>query len=113
MPTVGAIKQGGGNINPSSYFYGHHELNFMKVRMTQAGIQLDKEHHADNSVLSLMTQVISAACSRGYTKDHALKLYKALEQLTKLGTKEFRNELGNLVIGDDTKFNEAVSNILL
>ena len=113
MPTVGAIKQGGGNINPSSYFYGHHELNFMQVQMTQAGIQLDKEHHADNSVLSLMTQVISAACSRGYTKDHALKLYKALEQLTKLGTKEFRNELGDLIVGDTEKFNEAVSNILL
>lgn len=113
MPTVGAIKQGGGNINPSSYFYGHHELNFMKVRMTQAGIQLDKEHHADNSVLSLMTQVISAACSRGYTKDQALKLYRALEQLTKLGTKEFRNELGDLIVGDTEAFNDAVSNILL
>ena len=113
MPTVGAIKQGACNINPSSYFYGHHELNFMRVQMTQAGIQLDKEHHADASVLSLMTQVISAACSRGYTKDHALKLYKALEQLTKLGTKEFRNELGNIIEGDSSKFNEAVSNILL
>ena len=113
MPTVGAIKQGACNINPSSYFYGHHELNFMRVQMTQAGIQLDKEHHADASVLSLMTQVISAACSRGYTKDHALKLYKALEQLTKLGTKEFRNELGGIIEGDSNKFNEAVSNILL
>jgi hypothetical protein len=55
MPTVGAIKQGACNINPKSCFYGKHDLNFMKVRMLQAGIQLDKEHHADNSELSLMT----------------------------------------------------------
>jgi hypothetical protein len=55
MPTVGAIKQGACNINPKSCYYGHNKLNFMKVRMYQAGIQLDKEHHADNSELSLMT----------------------------------------------------------
>ena len=55
MPTVGAIKQGACNINPKSCYYGHNKLNFMKVKMYQAGIQLDKEHHADNSELSLMT----------------------------------------------------------
>lgn len=113
MPTVGAIKQGACNINPASCFYGKHELNFMQVKMLQAGIQLDKEHHADNSELSLMTQVISAACANGYSKGSAQKLYNAIYSLTKVGTKEFRNQLGNLVIGDDAKFNRAVTDIII
>lgn len=113
MPTVGAIKQGACNINPASCFYGKHELNFMQVKMLQAGIQLDKEHHADNSELSLMTQVISAACANGYSKGAAQKLYNAIYSLTKVGTKEFRNQLGNLIIGDDAKFNRAVTDIII
>lgn len=113
MPTVGAIKQGACNINPASCFYGKHELNFMQVKMLQAGIQLDKEHHADNSELSLMTQVISAACANGYSKGAAQKLYNAIYSLTKVGTKEFRNQLGNLVIGDNAKFNRAVTDIII
>ena len=113
MPTVGAIKQGACNINPASCFYGKHELNFMQVKMLQAGIQLDKEHHADNSELSLMTQVISAACANGYSKGAAQKLYNAIYSLTKVGTKEFRDQLGNLIIGDDAKFNRAVTDIII
>lgn len=113
MPTVGAIKQGACNVNPSSCFYGQHTLNFMQVKMFQAGIQLDKEHHADNSELSLMTQVISAACANGYSKGAAQKLYNAIYSLTKVGTREFRNNLGNLIVGDDAKFNQAVTNIII
>lgn len=113
MPTVGAIKQGACNINPASCFYGKNELNFMQVKMLQAGIQLDKEHHADNSELSLMTQVISAACANGYSKGAAQKLYNAIYSLTKVGTREFRNKLGNLIVGDNAKFNQAVTNIII
>jgi hypothetical protein len=55
MPTVGAVKQGAANINPNSHYNKDSKLNFFKIRMTNAGIQLDKEHHADSSELSLMT----------------------------------------------------------
>lgn len=113
MPTVGAIKQGACNINPKSCFYGKHNLNFMKVRMLQAGIQLDKEHHADNSELSLMTQVLSAACANGYNPGAAQRLYNAIYSLTKAGTQEFRNELGNVVMGDQEKFDQAVTGIIM
>lgn len=113
MPTVGAIKQGACNINPKDCYYGKHTLNFMKVKMLQAGIQLDKEHHADNSELSLMTQVISAACANGYNSETASKLYNAIYSLTKAGTREFRNELGNMITGDEAKFNQAVTGIIM
>ena len=113
MPTVGAIKQGACNINPKSCYYGHNTLNFMKVKMYQAGIQLDKEHHADNSELSLMTQVISAACANGYKPEVAKRLYNAIYSLTKVGTREFRNELGNMITGDSTKFDQAVTGVIM
>ena len=116
MPTKGAVKQGACNINPYSYFNHKVEggLNFMKVKMLQAGIQLDKEHHANNSVLSLMTQVISSACSRGLMPTQSQNLYNALYELTKVGTKNFRDELGNLIVVDDPeKFNNGVAEVIL
>jgi hypothetical protein len=56
--------------------------------MYQAGIQLDKEHHADDSELSLMTQVISACAAKGYTLEAAIGLYDALRKSTEIGTKD-------------------------
>lgn len=122
MPTSGAVKQGIGNVNSSDSFFrkviasdGYSNLNFMKVKMLQAGIQLDKEHHADNSVLSLMTQVISAACAKGYMQEQAENLYTALYELSKLGTKHFRTELGKLNIGiqGEEAFKNAATRIIL
>ena len=89
MPTEGAVKQGIANINPNTYYRGEHELGSYRIRMTNAGIQLDKEHHADGSKLSLMTQVISSACSMGFNPREAKRLYTALYQLTLQGIKPF------------------------
>ena len=122
MPTSGAVKQGIGNVNGYNNFFrkvvaadGYSNLNFMKVRMLQAGIQLDKEHHADNSVLSLMTQVISAACAKGFMVEDSENLYTALYELSKLGTKHFRDELGKLNIGvkGEQAFKNAATRIIL
>ena len=95
MPTSGAVKQGIGNVNSYTNFFrkvaatdGYSNLNFMKVRMLQAGIQLDKEHHADNSVLSLMTQVISAACAKGFMVEDSENLEKAIKRFKRMVEKE-------------------------
>ena len=89
MPTEGAVKQGIANINPNTHYRGERELSSYRIRMTNAGIQLDKEHHADGSKLSLMTQVISSACSMGFNPKEAKRLYNALYQLTLQGIKPF------------------------
>lgn len=112
-PTIGAVKQGAANINPTSCYIGKHDLNFMQVEMRQAGIQLDKEHQADNEHLSLMTQVISAACSMGYTQQDAANLYQALYNLTKSSTKEFRNSLGSLVSTTSDDFEAAITSTII
>ena len=113
MPTIGAVKHGAANINPVSSFFNRKGLSFMQVEMRQAGIQLDKEHQADNEDLSLMTQVISAACSMGYTKGEATNLYDALYSLSKQATKAFRDEMGDLLNGFSDSFNAAVTETIM
>lgn len=113
MPTIGAVKQGAANINPVSSFFSRNGLSFMQVEVRQAGIQLDKEHQADNEDLSLMTQVISAACSMGYTKGEATNLYNALYSLSKQATKAFRDEMGDLLNGFSDSFNAAVTETIM
>ena len=103
MPTKGAVKQGIANINPNTYYKGKHDLNFFRIRMTNAGIQLDKEHHADDSKLSLMTQVISSACSMGLTQKQATNLYNALYNLTIQGIKPFKQSFSKLLKTPDSK----------
>ena len=113
MPTIGAVKHGAANVNPAKAFYGKFDLSTMKVRMVQAGIQLDKEHHADNAELSLMTQVISAACAKGYTKEMATKLYNALYNITKSATSGFRDEVGKIAIGDRARFGKLITSAIM
>lgn len=113
MPTIGAVKHGAANINPVSSFFNRNGLSFMQVEVRQAGIQLDKEHQADNEDLSLMTQVISAACSMGYTKGEATNLYNALYSLSKQATKAFRDEMGDILEGTSDSFNAAVTETIM
>lgn len=102
VATAGAVKQGAANINSKSK-YGSEldyskdlEYDIQKIHMYQAGIQLDKEHHADESELSLMTQVISACAAKGYTFDDTVGLYNALRKSTDIKTRDHLNALLDL-----------------
>jgi hypothetical protein len=87
MPVEGSVKQGAANMNSSDMWStpDPERLNFMKVSMNQAGIQLDKEHNADSEEVSLMTQVISACAQRGYTLANSTQMYNALASLARVG----------------------------
>lgn len=88
LATAGAVKQGAANINSADKYSNNEAYDTQRINMYQAGIQLDKEHHADDSELSLMTQVISACAAKGYTLDGAIGLYEALRRSTEIGTKD-------------------------
>ena len=109
VATVGAVKQGAANINKNL----NGPLNFMKVRMAQAGIQLDKEHHADESELSMMTQVISACSARGFTMESAQNLYKALADIAKINLSSFTDAFGKLIKGDTNAVRETVVKVVI
>jgi hypothetical protein len=102
--TEGAIKQGAANVNSKeAYFDDNFELATMKLGMYDAGIQLNAEHHSDNSTLSLMTQVLNALSARGYSMMEGDEVYTALRELTKEALKGF--DLGTIGIkqGDTTE----------
>ena len=125
MPVEGSVKQGAANMNDARMWSTDdpESLNFMKVKMNQAGIQLDKEHNADSEEVSLMTQVISACAQRGYTLDKSTKMYQALASLARVGLKDQLSELSKLYqLGEDgtdeefedqkTNFQETVVNLV-
>lgn len=89
MPTIGAVKHGSANTNPTSLYGTGKPVDFQRIKMYQAGIQLDKEHHADDAELSLPTQIISACAALGYTVDKATALYESLSRAADIGTKTF------------------------
>lgn len=88
------VKVGSYNVNSRSWFdktgtIDSPGLDYFKLSLTHAGIQLDKEHLADNSDVSLMTQVIAACADRGYTFNKANGVYKAIEALANVALAEF------------------------
>lgn len=88
--TEGAIKQGAANVNTrQAYFDPNYKLTTMRLSMHDAGIQLDAEHHADDSTLSLMTQVLNALGARGYSSEIADEVYEALKGLAREALKDF------------------------
>lgn len=108
--TAGAIKQGAANTN-SKAVYGNNDLEYsiQQIKMFQSGIQLDKEHHADESELSLMTQVISACAAQGYTFEVAAKLYDALRRMTDISlTAQLKAVEELLNLNDSTSIQEVL-----
>lgn len=115
LATEGAIKQGASNINSARVYvtstlesddYDDLSLSYMKVKLYQAGIQLDKEHHADKAELSLMTQVISACALKGYTISEALHLYQALASIGEAQLSEFYKIVKDYVTLDENASQE-------
>lgn len=115
--TAGAVKQGGANINSVSRFKLDDDIPYdiQKIYMYQSGIQLDKSHQADDADISLMTQVVSACASRGYTFETALELYKSLKQSTEIKAKKhldaFRNLFKSEFEKDQDNSNENIKQV--
>lgn len=107
--TAGAIKQGAANVNLKHAYFDDEPYLTMTFKTNDIGIQLDAEHSADESTLSIMTQVVNALSSRGYTTDQAGEVYEAMFALTEAGINDyiegFRKYIGT---GDASKFKNAI-----
>lgn len=84
LANKGAIKSSYTNINPSDCLYTDMPLNFFSFDVRQLGVQLDKEHEADDEDVSMPTQIIQACINRGFTQNDAIDIYYALSTLTDL-----------------------------
>lgn len=89
--TRGAIKQGAANINPISRLTDKNNsiaLDFQEIKMYQTGIQLNKEHQADEGELSLLTQLVNACNVQGFSFDASTAILNALRVVSEQSTKD-------------------------
>lgn len=116
----GSVKYGPAGVDDlTPYLNGSKPIedfkpNFMHVPMEQSGIQLDKEHNADQESLSIFTQVISACAARGYTADKAQNLYKSLAALAYNATKEYQEVFDQFLENPNVyrdSFQETIANL--
>lgn len=115
LATSGAVKQGAANTNAESSYWDDTPLDIMKIKLNQIGIQLDKEHHADDQEVSLTTQVISACASRGFTFEQAASLYKALSTVTEINLSKELNSFRSIFNGDisESQFRDVMMHSLI
>lgn len=102
-PNIGALKSTQMNVNPKEGMYEKMFLNAMNIQMAQLGIQLDKEHHADESEVSMPTQIIQACANKGYTIYYGDKLYNALSTLTEIAIQDCMDGIMEYMPGNENK----------
>lgn len=122
--TEGAIKQGAANVNSNKVYTDiDYEFTTMNIRMHDSGIQLDAEHEADDSTISLMTQVVNALCARGYTLEECEDVYEAMLELTRVSISDYIDGLSEYFssvdeetgqpTGDPTKLKDALASTIV
>lgn len=118
VPNIGAIKSLQFNVNPDGQAVLDSEtaLNFFTMRMAQFGIQLDKEHHADMSEVSMPTQIIQALANKSYTSEYAKEAYGALAVLTSQAIEPFLNGINEIITSEDNTpatLSEEITTLIL
>lgn len=103
MPNIGAIKSAQMNVNPPEVLSQKMDLNVMPVERPKLGIQLDKEHSADDAELSMPTQIITACANKGYTLTKTTDMYRAISTLTELAIEDCMNGIMDLVPGGENR----------
>lgn len=75
-----AVKNGVGNINPTSSWYDDTEFSYMTIGSDTYGIQQDSDHTADEAHMTEFSQVISSLDAGGYLHDYVAQIYQQLGQ---------------------------------
>lgn len=123
MPTEGAVKFGAVNINgTNAYNNPDYNITYMTISAMDFGEQLDAEHTADDSQVSMTTQVLNALGARGYTAYQASEIYQAIYQVcldmfkpafdSINDPKAFRNEVAKLIGNSILKVKDTDGSIL-
>ena len=76
-----AIKNGAGNVNPTSSFYDNTKLMYITVSTEGHGIQMDADHESDEAQMTEFSQVISSLDAGGRMHDYVKTVYKVLGQV--------------------------------
>lgn len=113
FPTHEATKSGSTNQNQKSFLYDlSTELAYTDENLYDAGPQLNAEHESDESVLSMMTQVLNALGLRGYTAEQANRAYQALRSLTQITLKDFIDSIDYSKVGNIDRAKSKIENFI-
>lgn len=93
-----AIKNGAINLLDTSNYYNNLDLTYVEIDPDFIGIQMSAEHHAENSEVSEMTQVMSALIQKGISYETTLAVYRDLGSYIAKGLEPFMNVNNNQLI---------------
>lgn len=93
-----AIKNGAINLLDTSNYYNDLDLTYIEIDPDFIGIQMSAEHHAENSEVSEMTQVMSALIQKGISYETTLAVYRDLGSYIAKGLEPFMNVNNNQLI---------------
>ena len=99
-----AIKVGAGNINDLSAWDGKSSLRTISMKTRYLGVQMDAEHHLDESEVTEMTQMISALSQAGYTSKLVNAIYEDIGRVVDESLAEYKTA--------EQEGNEAIYQIL-
>ena len=105
-----SFKNGIENLNPSKmYFEKDGSIETMRIDTYNLGVQMDADHEADLSLITEMSQVISAIEENGYTHNISQKVY---QDLAKIVAKTVVEELNAVNKAIDTGDNIELYNLV-
>lgn len=76
-----AIKNGAGNMNPSTSFYDNTPFRTITIDTKGHGVQLDADHHADEALMTEFSQVITSLDAGGRMHNYVRQIYNVLGQV--------------------------------
>lgn len=76
-----AVKNGAGNMNPTSSFYDDTEFSYIEIGTNGYGIQMDADHTADEGHMTEFSQVISSLDAGGRLHGYVSQIYETLGKL--------------------------------
>jgi hypothetical protein len=113
MPTIESVKQGAANFNDTTRLGNDaYKLSLMNLNLCDAGVQLNAEHHSDESVLSMMTQVLNALGARGFTANEADDTYQALRGLTAIALSDYLDSIDYSKAGDEAAARKSLESFI-
>ncbi len=76
-----AVKNGAGNMNPTSSFYDDTDFSYIEIGTNGYGIQMDADHTADEGHMTEFSQVISSLDAGGRLHGYVSQIYETLGKL--------------------------------
>lgn len=88
-----AVKTGAQNVNKADAWETDQPLDYMQMSTEYGGLQMNAEHELDDSVVSEMTQMISALMEKGFSKEFVDQIY---------------NDIGDVIVNALSKVKKAI-----